>query len=217
MEIVLETEASKVGFAVCEFVHSSVQLPTCHFRVASHAGTKPGLAYFAARNLWAQRSSVSCFRGSFDFSCPFDTAEFSASRQVHDPLHWRLGCASPRCKGEEAVSLLYPRWIVPSAILTSLWYPSASLGKDHPGTWETGSFTHANVICFQKWSCVPEPGLYDAACKPTPAESTSGTCSADGGAVDSCSSCVAPPPKTPCKMKCPDSSPGSGAPKPGTP
>ncbi len=71
------------------------------------------------------------------------------------------------------------------------------------GKWKRGNFTHANVICSQQWSCDTPPVLIDPLKYKsviTPDETTKGVCSADGGTIDACNSCVASEPKTRCEV-----------------
>ena len=71
------------------------------------------------------------------------------------------------------------------------------------GRWKAGSFTHVNAVCRQSWVCERPPGIYPAGCKSTPMQYTTGTCSADGGPIDSCNTCIAGDPKVACETTCP--------------
>jgi hypothetical protein len=90
---------------------------------------------------------------------------------------------------------------------TFLFLNNAAVAADppthSPGQWvQHGDFAQANVACIQVWRCtqgvdVLHPG--GTRIVTTPDKSTIGTCSAGGGAADSCNACITGPPTDPCE------------------
>jgi hypothetical protein len=70
------------------------------------------------------------------------------------------------------------------------------------GVWtKAGPPAQVNVGCVQIWQCLPKKDILHGAeshLVATDNTSTIGVCSAAGGAIDSCNSCVAAEPAAPC-------------------
>jgi hypothetical protein len=78
-------------------------------------------------------------------------------------------------------------------------------GSSHKGEWfPEKSFTHINIACFRKYNCdVKESWIFAADQKKVsnpPFKQVTGVCSADGGAIDSCNTCLSNPPKEQCEV-----------------
>jgi hypothetical protein len=96
------------------------------------------------------------------------------------------------------------RRVVVLSVFAFLAATGGAFADQHsPGQWvKQGDFAQMNVFCRQVWRCTPgvdvlHPG--GTRIVTTPDEGTNGTCSADGGAADSCNICVTGPPSDPCE------------------
>lgn len=76
------------------------------------------------------------------------------------------------------------------------------VGKKEPGKWVARNFAQVNISCTQSWECIAGNNILhgpDTVVKVSPSEGTQGVCNAGGGAIDSCNSCAAAPPRTACE------------------
>jgi hypothetical protein len=94
--------------------------------------------------------------------------------------------------------------LVRIVLLVTLLLPGTTTSQvRNAGKWvKDGDFVQINVLCSQSWVCVPDESMYlpgDREIKVTPATSTRGSCSAAGGAADSCNACLASAPKRRCE------------------
>lgn len=68
------------------------------------------------------------------------------------------------------------------------------------GIWvKTDAFTQVNLTCYQVWICRPKDSiLHQGDLVTSKPESIRGMCSAAGGPIDSCNTCLTNPPAKKC-------------------